>query len=171
MGTGVNRAHQEHPFEPVFSPQSRILILGTFPSERSRAEGFYYGHPRNRFWKVLAAIYGEPFPETVPERRDLILRHDLALWDVLRSCEISRSSDASIRNALPNDIPSLAAAARITRVIANGRTAADLYLRAGFTLPMQTLPSTSPANAAWTLERLIDTWGAALTACESGESL
>jgi len=149
----------EHPFEPIWSRESRILILGSFPSVRSRAEGFYYGHPRNRFWAMLAAIYGEETPQTVEQKKQLILNHGLALWDSLRSCRITGSSDASIREAVPNDIPRLIAQTQIVRVLANGQTAAKAYQKAGFPYPLTVLPSTSPANAAWSLEKLCEVWG------------
>ncbi|MEA4824661.1 MAG: DNA-deoxyinosine glycosylase [Clostridiaceae bacterium] len=151
-----------HPFEPVCGKDARALILGTFPSVRSREEGFYYGHPRNRFWRVLSLIYGENLPETISEKRTLIIRHRLALWDVIASCEITGSADASIRGAVPNDIPGLCAQAGITRIYANGQTAARLYARAGFAPGILALPSTSPANASWSVPALADAWGKAL---------
>ncbi len=151
-----------HPFEPVCGEDARALILGTFPSVRSREEGFYYGHPRNRFWRVLSLLYGESLPATIPEKRALLLRHQLALWDVIASCEIEGSADASIRAAAPNDIPRLCARAGITRVYANGQTAARLYERAGYTPEIIALPSTSPANASWSVPALVDAWGKAL---------
>ena len=151
-----------HPFAPVCGECARLLILGSFPSVRSREEGFYYGHPRNRFWQVLARIYGEPVPASVPEKRALLFSHGLALWDVVSSCRVTGSSDASIREAEPNDIPGLCAASGITRVFANGRTAAALYRRAGFAPEITVLPSTSPANAAWSVSALADAWGKAL---------
>ena len=152
-------AEQEHPFEPIWSRESRILILGSFPSVRSREEGFYYGHPRNRFWAMLARIYGEETPESVEQKTELILRHRLALWDALHSCRVTGSADASIRDAVPNDIPRLIVGTQITRVLANGQTAAKACQKAGFPYPLTVLPSTSPANAAWSLERLCEVWG------------
>ncbi len=151
-----------HPFEPVCGDGAHTLILGTFPSVRSRAEGFYYGHPRNRFWAVLAAVYGVPVPESIPDKRALLISHGLALWDVLASCEITGSADASIRDAVPNDIPGLAARAGIRRILANGQTAGRLYARAGFPFPCTVLPSTSPANAAVSLQALTEIWAQAL---------
>ena len=149
-----------HPFEPVCGDRAHTLILGTFPSVRSRAEGFYYGHPRNRFWPMLAAVYGEPVPADIPAKRALILAHGLALWDVLQSCEITGSADASIRAAVPNDIAGLAARCGIRRILANGQTAGRLCRQAGFDCIV--LPSTSPANAAWSLDALTAAWGRAL---------
>ncbi len=156
---------QAHPFAPVFDPDSRILILGSFPSVRSREEGFYYGHPRNRFWKMLALCFGEPLPVTGEEKRQLLLRHRIALWDVLASCEITGSSDSSIRSAVPNDLRRILDHASIGRILCNGATAGKLCLRYfGEALPCSPviLPSTSPANASWTLERLCEAWKASL---------
>ncbi len=152
---------QIHPFPPVYSSQSRLLILGTFPSVLSRANAFYYGNPNNRFWPVVAALLGQPVPETVAQKKALLLSHGIALWDVLASCQIQGSSDASIRDAQPNDIPGLLHQTAISRVFANGQAAGRLYGRffADPGLPTaQVLPSTSPANAAWSMERLIDAW-------------
>ncbi len=151
-----------HPFEPVCGDRAHTLILGTFPSVRSRAEGFYYGHPRNRFWPMLAAVYGEPVSADIPAKRALILAHGLALWDVLQSCEITGSADASIRAAVPNDIAGLAARCGIRRILANGQTAGRLCRQAG--LDCIVLPSTSPANAAWSPDALAAVWGRALLA-------
>ena len=154
-----------HPFPPVVGPESRTLILGSFPSVRSREEGFFYGHPRNRFWPMLASIYDEETPLTIPERRSLILRHGLALWDVIASCRIEGSSDASVRDAVPVDIARVTAVAPIERVICNGALAARLYaqhLQPILHKPALALPSTSPANAAWSLARLTERWHDAL---------
>ncbi len=151
----------ETGFPPVFGEDAGILILGSFPSVRSRAEGFYYGNPQNRFWRVLAALYCEPLPKDISEKRALLIRRQIALWDVADRCDITGSSDASMRNVQPNNVASLIARLGISRVYVNGGTAARLYKR--FILPESgvpavTLPSTSPANAAWSLERLMDAW-------------
>ncbi|MGN0972920.1 MAG: DNA-deoxyinosine glycosylase [Aristaeellaceae bacterium] len=154
-----------HPFPPVVGPESRTLILGSFPSVRSREEGFFYGHPRNRFWPMLAAIYSEEAPLTIPEKQSLILRHGLALWDVIASCRIEGSSDASVRDAVPVDIARVTAVAPIERVICNGALAGRLYarhLQPQVHWPALVLPSTSPANAAWSLARLTEAWRGAL---------
>lgn len=160
-----------HPFGPVVGPDSEILILGSFPSVKSREEGFYYGHPRNRFWKIMTALTkdkGIAVPEaelTIPEKKRLILDLGLALWDVCASCVVTGSSDSSIRSAVPNDIPSLIASAPIRAVITNGKTADALYkkliLRKTGITPI-CLPSTSPANAAWTLKKLTEEWRTAI---------
>ena len=150
-----------HPIEPVCGPDARVLILGSFPSVKSREIGFYYGHPQNRFWQVLAAVYGTDAPETVPARRDFLLERRIALWDVIHSCEITGSSDASIRDAQVNDLASLLRRAPIRRIFLNGKTAWSLYQKyaaAAISLPAVVLPSTSPANAAWTLPRLTEAW-------------
>ena len=157
--------HIMHTIPPVYDENSRVLILGTMPSPKSREVHFYYGNPQNRFWRVISALVGEPTPETIPEKRRLILAHHFALWDVIASCEITGSSDASIQNAVPNDVTPILAHSQITRVFTNGKTAGKLYDR--YLLPKtgitaQCLPSTSPANAAWTYERLLEAWQAVL---------
>ena len=155
----------EHPFEPVFDSRSRVLILGSFPSVRSRAEGFYYGHPQNRFWRMLALVYGEETPADIPSKKRLLLTHQLALWDAAAQCDIEGSLDSSIANAVPTDLNAILKAARITRVLCNGQTAGRLYQRLQQPLTgiqAQILPSTSPLNAAWSLERLAEAWGKAL---------
>ena len=153
--------HVEHPFPPVVGPDSRILILGSFPSVRSREEGFFYGHPRNRFWPMLAQIFGEDLPQTIPEKRALILRHGLALWDVIASCDIQGSSDASVQHAQPVNIRAVTDVAPIVRVICNGALAGKLYakhLEPLLGIPALVLPSTSPANASYSLDKLCACW-------------
>ena len=159
--------HVEHPFDPVFSADSRILILGSLPSVRSRAEGFYYGHPRNRFWQLLAHVFNEALPVSNDARRTLILQHNLALWDVIASCDINGSSDASVKNAVPVNIRLILEHAPIERVLCNGALAGKLYkqhLQPLTGIEAVVLPSTSPANAAWSIERLAEAWKAALSA-------
>ena len=153
-----------HPFEPVWDADCEILVLGTFPSVKSRENAFYYGHPQNRFWRVLAGVYGERLPQSVPEKKEMLLRYHIALWDVLESCEIEGSSDGSIAHAVPNDIAALLARCPVRHVLLNGKTAEKLYLRYWAALPVRhtALPSTSPANAAWTLERLTEEWKKAM---------
>lgn len=149
-----------HPFEPVFDARSRVLVLGSFPSEASRAEGFFYGHPRNRFWRVMAAVFGEDVPTTTEEKRAFLLRSRVALWDVAASCEVVGSSDASIRRAVPADLARIFSRSPVTRVFLNGQKAAALYKAffAAQEIPAHCLPSTSPANAAWSFDRLVAAW-------------
>ena len=153
---------QTHPFAPVWDENSRVLILGSLPSARSRQEGFYYGHPQNRFWRVLAAVFGVPVPRSIEEKTALLLSHGLALWDVAAACEIEGSADATIRSAEPNDIAGLLTRCPIEKIFANGQTAAKLYRRLVEPVTgraIVTLPSTSPANASWGMERLAEAWG------------
>ena len=150
-----------HPFGPLFGPDSRILILGSFPSVKSREQNFFYGHPQNRFWKVIAAVYGEKVPLSVPEKKALILDHGLALWDSIASCVITGSSDASIRDVRPNDLRIILDSCPIGRIYCNGRKSHEMYER--YILPETgreagCLPSTSPANAQWSLEKLVGAW-------------
>ena len=147
----------EHPFKPVYDENSRILILGSFPSVRSRADNFYYGHPQNRFWRLLAGLYGAPVPETIEEKTAFLLRRGIALWDVIASCEIENSSDQSIRGAVVNDLSEIFETADIRAVFTNGKAADRLY-RKYYGENACCLPSTSPANAAWSIERLISAW-------------
>lgn len=150
-----------HPFPAIYAPDSRILILGSFPSVKSREQRFFYGHPQNRFWRVLAALLGTSVPQTVEEKQDFLLAHRIALWDVIASCEITGSSDASIRNAVPNDLTPILETASIRQIFTNGGTAHRLYRKYIFPLTGRediALPSTSPANAARSLDALIDAW-------------
>ena len=151
----------QHPFGPLFSENSRVLILGSFPSVKSREQNFFYGHPQNRFWRVIAAVTGQPVPETVPEKRQLILAQRLALWDSIASCEITGSSDASIRNVQVNDLRVILDHCDIRQIYCNGKKSHELYCRyieKQTGRPAVCLPSTSPANARWTLDRLIEAW-------------
>ena len=161
--------HISHGFDPVFDERSRVLVLGSFPSVLSREHRFYYGNPRNRFWHVMAGVLGEREPATddIAGKRALLLRHGVALWDVIESCDVRGSSDASIRNVVPVDVARITGVAPIRAVFCNGGTAGRLYARwlepvTG--LPAVTLPSTSPANAAWSAERLAARWREALLA-------
>ncbi len=151
--------HVVQPFAPVYDSHARVLILGSFPSEKSRENGFYYGHPQNRFWKVLAAVGAQPVPATIPEKISLLKRMHIALYDVIESCDIRGSGDTSIRNAVPADLTPIFSACPIKSVYLNGQTAFRLYLKYHPESPAGTrLPSTSPANAAFSLERLITAW-------------
>ena len=152
---------QVHPIPPLFDKNSRVLILGSFPSVKSREAKFFYGHPQNRFWRVLAALTGSPLPHTIAEKTELVLNYHFALWDSIGSCTITGSSDSSIRDIVPNDLSVILDHAPIERIFCNG--AASLasyrhYIEPLIHRPALLLPSTSPANAAWTLERLIDAW-------------
>ncbi len=159
--------HIEHCFEPVFDECSRVLVLGSLPSAKSRENEFYYGHPRNRFWRVMAACLGEPVPELhdIPAKRAMLLRHGVALWDVIQSCDIRGSADASIKNVMPADVRRITDVAHIEAVICNGGTAGRLYhrwLESSCGIEATVLPSTSPANASWSYERLLARWNEAL---------
>ena len=152
----------KHEIEPVYDKNSRILILGSFPSVKSREAGFFYGHPQNRFWKVLAGICKEAVPQTVKEKKCFLLRNGIAVWDVIAECDITGSSDSSIRNVKPADIRRILDAAKIERICCNGATAYRLYEKYLFPLCKREavkLPSSSPANAAWSAERLMEEWG------------
>ena len=150
-----------HPIAPVFDKDSKVLILGSFPSVKSREEGFFYGHPQNRFWKVTSRIFGEELPVTVDEKKAFLLRNRIALWDVIGSCEIDGSSDSSIRDVKVNDLSVILGTADIRAIFLNGKKAEQYYLK--YLLPVLKcdavcLPSTSPANAAWSLDKLTDAW-------------
>lgn len=150
-----------HTFEPVYDGNSEILVLGTFPSVKSRESAFYYGHPQNRFWKVLAGLTGEEVPGSIAEKKALLLKHRIAIWDVIRSCDIEGSSDSSIRNVTANDIAGLLAASRIEKIYGNGDKACRLYdkfCKEKTKKEIIRLPSTSPANAAFSMEKLLRSW-------------
>ena len=158
--------HITHPFPPVVDENCRILILGSFPSVRSREDGFFYGHPQNRFWRMLAAVFNEETPTNIPDKKAFLLRHRIALWDVIASCTIEGSSDASVKDAVPVDIRQVTDSAKIEQVLCNGSLAGKLYQQhlQGITgLRAVILPSTSPANAAWSLPRLVEAWKPQLT--------
>lgn len=153
--------HIRHEFAPVYDENSGILILGTFPSVKSREQNFYYGHPRNRFWKVLAALYGEKLPVSTEEKKKFLLRNHVAVWDVIAQCDIIGSSDSSIKNVIPADLRRILDYAPVRRIYANGTKAYDLYMKYSYEstgMEITRLPSTSPANAAYQMERLLDSW-------------
>lgn len=150
-----------HPFAPIFDETSTILILGTLPSVKSRANQFYYSHPQNRFWRVLAAIFEDECPETNTDKHIFLQKHHIALWDVLASCEITSSADSSIRNPVVNDLTTLLQKAQIKRIFCNGKKAQELYdknMKAQYHREAICLPSTSPANATYSLAQLIESW-------------
>jgi len=151
----------QHPFPPLYCAESKVLILGSFPSVKSREAMFFYGHPQNRFWKVIAALFEKPVPQTVEEKKQLILGSGLALWDSIAACDIKGSSDASIKNAVPTDLSVILDNAPIERIFCNGSRSFEIYNRyqlARLGRPAEKLPSTSPANAACSLEKLINEW-------------
>ncbi len=154
--------HIIHPIPAFYRPDSRILILGSFPSVKSRESGFFYGHPQNRFWKLLALLFREErLPGSVEEKAALLERHNIAAWDSIHACDIEGSSDSSIRNVEPNDFSGMFAESDIRQVFTNGKKSHEIYTR--YCLPQTgreafCLPSTSPANAAWNMERLADAW-------------
>ena len=153
--------HIVHPIPPLYDADSRVLILGSFPSVKSREAAFFYGHPQNRFWRVMARVLGCETPGSVPEKAAMLHAHHIALWDVIASCDISGSSDSSIRNVIPVDIMAVLSAADIRAIYCNGAASYSLFMRYLAPLCGRTpvkLPSTSPANAAWSMERLYGEW-------------
>lgn len=157
--------HVTHEFGAVYDAHSEVIILGSFPSVKSREQQFYYGHPQNRFWKVIAALTKEAVPYTVEEKKALLLSHHIALWDVIAACDIIGSSDSSIRNVRVNDIREITEHAHIRTIYLNGNKAHQLfakYMREQTEIPAVRLPSSSPANAACSLERLIAEWDGAI---------
>lgn len=156
------REHVTHTFAPVYDKYSEILILGSFPSVKSREENFYYGHPKNRFWKVMAAVLACDVPNTIEEKKQMLLSHSVAVWDVIASCEIEGSSDSSIKNVIVNDFSKILETADIKCIFANGKTAGKLYqkyVREKTGREIVILPSTSPANAACSFEQLVQEYG------------
>ena len=150
-----------HPFPPLYDENSRILILGSFPSVKSREQRFFYGHPQNRFWKVTAGVLECEVPRDIPEKREMLLTHGVALWDSIARCEIEGSSDASITGVVPNDLSPIFDSADIRQVFCNGKKSFEMYTKYLEPLtgrPAVCLPSTSPANAAWSVERLTAYW-------------
>ena len=151
----------EHPFPPLYNKDSRILILGSFPSVKSREQMFFYGHPQNRFWKVVSTVFRCDEPKTIEEKKRFLFEKGIALWDVIASCEITGSSDSSIKNVKVNDLSVILKEANIGQIFVNGRTAEKYfkkYTKALINRDAICLPSTSPANAAWSVNRLIEEW-------------
>lgn len=151
-----------HTFDAIYNKYSKILILGTFPSVKSRENAFYYGHPQNRFWKVMARLTGEAVPASIQEKKLLLLKHGIAIWDVIYSCQIEGSSDSSIKEVVPNDITSVLRESPIKRIYGNGDKACQLYnkfCKEQTGMDIIKLPSTSPANAAFSIDRLMESWG------------
>lgn len=159
----MNEETVVHPIAPVFDERSKILILGSFPSVKSREQMFFYGHPQNRFWRILATIFDSKIPSSVKEKRAFLLKNRIALWDVVASCRIVGSADSTITHVSPNDLSLILKNAPIQAIFTNGQTAAALYRRYIFPKTKReaiTLPSSSPANATYSLERLICAWQA-----------
>ena len=154
---------QTHPIPPFFDERSTVLVLGSFPSVKSREAGFFYGHPRNRYWMVVAAVFGSAPLKTLAEKKTFLRNNHIAMWDTIQSCTITGSSDSSIRDVVPNDLDCILKAAPIRAIFCNGTTSYNLYMK--YIYPKTgrkavKMPSTSPANAAWSLPRLIDAWQA-----------
>lgn len=157
--------HIIHPFAPLYDSHSKILILGSLPSVKSREQGFFYGHPQNRYWRMIAAIFGETVPQTIEEKKTLALNHHIAMWDAIYSCDIIGSGDSSIKNVVPTDLAEIIRDCDIKHIFCNGKTSGMIYHK--YHQPLlgieaTVLPSTSPANAAWSFDRLLGVWKAEL---------
>lgn len=153
--------HIIHPFPPLYDSESEILILGSFPSVKSREQKFFYGHKQNRFWKVMAAVLETAVPETIEEKKKMLYRHHIALWDSIYSCDIIGSSDSSIKNAVPTDLGQIITESKIRKIFCNGAASGicfKKYQEKELQITADILPSTSPANAAYSLEKLISIW-------------
>lgn len=151
----------KHTIDPIYDKNSKVLILGSFPSVKSREQQFFYGHKQNRFWKVMAQVLDCPVPEKIPEKKAMLIQHHAAVWDVIASCEITGSSDASIRDVKPNDLSQILSCADIRAIFTNGGKAHELYQKYIYPvngIEAHKLPSTSPANAGYSLERLVEAW-------------
>lgn len=152
-----------HPFPALFDSDSEILILGSFPSVKSRENNFFYGHPQNRFWKVTSSVFSQPCPSSIPEKKEFLLKNKIALWDVIKSCEIENSSDSSIKDVIPNDLQFILKNSHVKKIFTNGKTADKYYRKYQKCITgidSVCLPSTSPANAAFGIDRLIQEWSA-----------
>ncbi|MCR5283401.1 MAG: DNA-deoxyinosine glycosylase [Lachnospiraceae bacterium] len=161
-GQALSRGSILHPIPPFYDAESRILILGSFPSVKSREQMFFYGHPQNRFWRVIAEVFGDEIPASIPEKKAFLKKHHIALWDVIAACEIEGSSDASIKNVIPTDLSRILDTADICGIFVNGKTAEKYYKKyaeGSINKKAICLPSTSPANAAWRMEALSRAWG------------
>ena len=162
--------HLQHTFEPVFDTESRILILGSFPSVKSRENNFFYGHPQNRFWKVMANVLNWKVPVTIEEKKEMLLSNHVAVWDVIASCSIQGSSDTSIKDVVVNDFSRILEHSKVERIYVNGGKAYELYVKHAEKvtgIKAINLPSASPANASWSLERLTEAWRALIQIKES----
>lgn len=161
MAKNETYSHVIHSFDPVYAVDSRVLVLGSIPSVKSREQNFYYGHPQNRFWRVISTLTDWHLPETIEEKKEMLLANRIAVWDVIASCDIVGSSDSSIKNVVVNDFGRILEHAPIQQIYANGAKAYELYQKYALEQTEREivkLPSTSPANAAWNLERLCGAW-------------
>ena len=150
-----------HPFEPLYDKNSKILILGSFPSVKSREQMFFYGHPQNRFWRVVSRVLGCDMPCTTQEKKAFLHSHGIALWDVIASCDIVGSADSTIKNVVANDLSVILETADIKKIFVNGKTAEkyfNKYTKHVINRDAVCLPSTSPANAAWSVDKLVEAW-------------
>ena len=149
-----------HNIEPVYDENSRVLILGSFPSVKSREQVFFYAHPQNRFWKVMSCLLNETLPLTIAEKKEMLIKHNIAVWDVIKECSIQGSSDSSIENVVPNDLERILNSEDIKKIFINGEKAFKLYKKycGNISINAIKLPSTSPANARYSLERLCNEW-------------
>lgn len=155
--------HVRHPFGPLYDKESEILILGSLPSVASRQQNFYYGHPSNRFWKVIASLFDEEIPKTIDEKKALLKRHHIALYDVIEECDIKGSSDSSIKNVIPTDLERIIRNSKVKMIFCNGKLSCDLYKKyheKKTAIKACALPSTSPANAAYDMDKLMKYWKA-----------
>ncbi len=153
--------HIVHPFPPLFDENSEVLILGSFPSVKSREQCFFYGHKQNRFWHVVASVFGEEIPDSIEEKKAMLKKHKIALWDVIHECDIEGSADSSVKNAVPNDISVILNNSKVKRIFVNGKLAEKMYkkyIQPKTGIAAVVLPSTSPANAAVKLDELILNW-------------
>ena len=162
------KEHILHPIPPYYNSDSKILILGSFPSVKSREQMFFYGHPQNRYWKVIASVFGAEVPVSIPEKKAFLKKHHIAMWDVIGSCDISGSSDSSIGNVTANDLSVIIENSDVKKIYVNGKTAEKYYKK--YTeqktgIKAVLLPSTSPANAAWSMDKLIDAWSSVINGC------
>lgn len=154
-----------HPIKPIYNESSQILILGSFPSVKSREVEFYYGHPQNRFWKVLSNVFNEELPTTNEEKKGFLLRNNIAVWDVIHSCDIVGSADSTIKNVVPNDISIILNNSKVEKIFVNGKKAESLYkkyIEKEICIKAICLPSTSPANASWSIEKLTEFWSSSI---------
>lgn len=151
----------KHPFPPLYDKDSKILVLGSFPSVKSREQLFFYGHHQNRFWKVIAAVFGDDVPKSIEDKKAFLHKNHIALWDVIASCDIEGSADSTIKNVVPNDLDAIIKNSKVKRIFVNGKTAEkyyNKYTKDKLGRAAVCLPSTSPANAAWSIERLVGAW-------------